>query len=104
MWLKKKLPRHMGEYRSSDLADFMTWKSTGSLARSRCTLTSKRNYLAHLKDGWRKDFLEQIGLEDLQARGRLPDDTIAVGGSVGTLTKEAARAKGRPRTVTFPPA
>ncbi|MBO9125825.1 MULTISPECIES: FGGY-family carbohydrate kinase [unclassified Rhizobium] len=95
MWLKKKLP---GTWANTgylfDLADFMTWKSTGSLARSRCTLTSKWNYLAHLQDGWRKDFLEQIGLDDLQARGQLPDDTIAVGGSVGTLTKEAASALG----------
>ena len=30
-----------------DLTDFLTWKATGSLARSQCTLTCKWTYLAH---------------------------------------------------------
>ncbi len=95
MWLKKQLP---GTWMKAgyffDLADFMTWKATGSLARSRCTLTAKWNYLAHTEEGWQQDFLEQIGLEDLQERGRLPDETSPVGASVGTLTQEAASALG----------
>ncbi|MBW8788466.1 MAG: FGGY-family carbohydrate kinase [Rhizobium leguminosarum] len=95
MWLKKKLPatwEKAGYF--FDLADFMTWKSTGSPARSRCTLTAKWNYLAHLEEGWQQDFLERIGLEDLQARGHLPDETTPVGDSVGRLTQEAAEALG----------
>ncbi|NLS05349.1 FGGY-family carbohydrate kinase [Rhizobium sp. P32RR-XVIII] len=95
MWLKKQLP---GTWMKAgyffDLADFMTWKATGSLARSRCTLTAKWNYLAHTETGWQQDFLKQIGLEDLQERGRLPDRTTPVGESVGTLTEEAASALG----------
>jgi L-ribulokinase len=95
MWLKTKLPgTWMNTGYLFDLADFMTWKATGALARSRCTLTAKWNYLAHLEKGWQPDFLEQIGLADLQARGRLPDDTVPVGDSVGTLTQEAASALG----------
>ncbi|WP_413710342.1 FGGY-family carbohydrate kinase [Rhizobium sp. Rhizsp82] len=95
MWLKKKLPgTWMNAGYFFDLADFMTWKATGSLNRSRCTLTAKWNYLSHEKQGWRKDFLEKIGLEDLQERGHLPDDTVPVGSSVGTLTQEAASALG----------
>ena len=80
-------------YVSVDLADFMTWKSTGSTARSRCTLTAKWNYLAHLEKGWQQDFLERIGLDDLQERGSLPDETAPVGQSVGRLTPEAAEAR-----------
>lgn len=95
MWLKKKLP---GTWENAgyffDLADFMTWKATGSLARSRCTLTAKWNYLAHLDHGWRGDFLKEIGLEDVLERGRLPQETAPVGSSVGTLTQDAASALG----------
>ncbi|WP_454851880.1 FGGY-family carbohydrate kinase [Rhizobium binxianense] len=95
MWLKRKLPatwEKAGYF--FDLADFMTWKSTGSTARSRCTLTAKWNYLAHLEKGWQQDFLERIGLDDLQERGSLPDETAPVGQSVGRLTPEAAEALG----------
>lgn len=95
MWLKKKLPatwEKAGFF--FDLADFLTWKATGSLARSRCTLTAKWNYLAHKEQGWRQDFLQQIGLEDLLARGHLPEETTPVGESVGKLTPQAAEALG----------
>ncbi|TDW35519.1 FGGY-family pentulose kinase [Rhizobium azibense] len=95
MWLKKKLPgTWMNAGYFFDLADFMTWKATGSLARSRSTLTAKWNYLAHKEKGWQRDFLAQIGLEDLQERGHLPDETAPVGTSVGTLTQETASALG----------
>ncbi len=95
MWLKTKLPgTWMNTGYLFDLADFMTWKATGSLSRSRCTLTAKWNYLAHAENGWQTDFLEEIGLGDLRERGRLPKETVAVGRSVGTLTQEAASALG----------
>lgn len=95
MWLKKNLPDtwdRAGHF--FDLADFMTWKATGSLARSRCTLTAKWNYLAHKRPGWQADFLAQTGLDDLRERGSLPEDTAAVGESVGRLTPAAASALG----------
>lgn len=87
MWLKKNLPQSwaMAGY-FFDLADFMTWKATGSLARSRCTLTAKWNYLAHRRPGWQADFLDVIGLGDLRERGNLPEETAPVGQSVGLLT------------------
>jgi len=95
MWLKKNLPQSWA--RSGyffDLADFMTWKCSGSLARSRCTLTAKWNYLAHRSAGWQADFLALIGLSDLRERGQLPEETAPVGSSVGTLTADAAEALG----------
>jgi L-ribulokinase len=98
MWLKKHLPQTWAKAGYFfDLSDFMTWRATGSLARSRCTLTAKWNYLAHRTPGWQEDFLNLIGLGDVCERGNLPDDTAPVGQSVGTLTQEAAEALGLDR-------
>src|SRR5688572_943025 len=55
MWLKRHLPetwRQVGYF--FDLADYLTWKASGSLARSQCTLTCKWTYLAHA-EGWHGD-------------------------------------------------
>ena len=95
MWLKRHLPQtwaRAGYF--FDLADFMTWKATGSAARSRCTLTAKWNYLAHEAPGWQADYLAQAGLEDLLERASLPSGTISAGDSMGTLSPEAARDLG----------
>ncbi|MDE1995492.1 MAG: FGGY-family carbohydrate kinase [Rhizobiaceae bacterium] len=98
MWLKKNLPQSWAKAGYFfDLADFMTWKATGSLARSRCTLTAKWNYLAHREPGWQADFLSLIGLDDLRERGHLPEETTPVGASVGMLTAQAAEALGLDR-------
>ena len=95
LWLKRNLPQtwaRAGHF--FDLADFMTWRATGSTARSRCTLTAKWNYLAHEDEGWRQDFLALAGLEDLLERGGLPSGTAAAGQTVGNLSVEAARDLG----------
>lgn len=91
MWLKRQLPqtwKRAGYF--FDLADFMTWKATGSLARSRCTLAAKWNYLAHENPGWQDDFLSVAGLDDLLEQGSLPRETARAGESVGHLTPAAA--------------
>jgi FGGY-family pentulose kinase len=95
MWLKRHLPRtwaRAGYF--FDLADFMTWKATGSAMRSRCTLTAKWNYLAHEKPSWQRDFLAAAGLEDLLERGHLSEETARVGESVGHLSDAAAHDLG----------
>ncbi|CAN7371925.1 FGGY-family carbohydrate kinase [Rhizobium sp. LjRoot30] len=95
MWLKANLPASwQAACYFFDLSDFLVWKTTGSLLRSRCTLTSKWNYLAHEASGWQEDFLGLIGLEDLCERGNLPPETLPVGQSAGHLTAEAADALG----------
>ncbi|MGW9229522.1 FGGY-family carbohydrate kinase [Pseudorhizobium sp. NPDC055634] len=91
LWLKRHLPRsweRAGYF--FDLADFMTWRATGSPARSRCTLTAKWNFLAHRDEGWQQDFLALAGLEDLIERGGLPTDTVPAGSVVGQLSPVAA--------------
>ena len=62
MWLKRHRPETWAAaHHIFDLADFLTYRASGSSARSQCTLTSKWTYLAHA-DGWQRDFFEQVGL------------------------------------------
>ncbi|XP_072943773.1 FGGY carbohydrate kinase domain-containing protein [Epargyreus clarus] len=68
LWLKKHLPKKWPNYGYFfDLPDFLTWKATGSLTRSLCSLVCKWNYECATdgKRGWNVDFLTQIGLGDL---------------------------------------
>lgn len=60
-----------------DLTDFLTWKASGSLARSSCTVTCKWNYVGHEKR-WDRDYLSLIGLEELAA------DLVRIGAEVVT--------------------
>lgn len=95
MWLKRNRPEEWA--RSGyffDLADFVTWRATGSNARSRGTMTAKWNYLSHEEQPWDESFLKAIGLEDVRERGSLPTETLAVGEAVGRLTAAAAVALG----------
>lgn len=68
-----------------DLTDFLTWKASGSLSRSSCTVTCKWNYIAH-EDRWDRDYLRTIGL------GELADDTTRIGTDI--VTPGAALGRG----------
>lgn len=98
LWLK----RHM---RSSfdaaghffDLADYLTWRASGSLQRSTCTVTCKWNYLAHDGGGWSAPFFKRIGLSDFVAESyaRIGTDIVAPGTRLGEgLTRAAAAELG----------
>lgn len=94
MWLKRRLPEtwaNAGHF--FDLADFLTWKASGSTGRSQCTLTAKWTHLAH-EDGWQQDFFDAVGIPDMVERGGLPAHASPVGSSVGSLTPEAAAQLG----------
>jgi FGGY-family pentulose kinase len=95
MWLARHLPdawSRAGHF--FDLADFLTWKASGSLARSQCTLTCKWTYLAHESPSWQADFFARVGVPDMVERGRLPQTASAIGADLGPLTGEAAEALG----------
>ena len=95
MWLKRHLPRQWAKAGYFfDLADFLTWKATGSLERSQCTLASKWTYLGHGGETWRQDYLDRIGIGDMRERGRLPERASPIGKSLGRLTDAAARDLG----------
>ncbi len=91
MWIKKHLP---GRWKDTgylfDLSDFLTWKATGSAARSLCTLSSKWNFQSCPQQGWDRGFLDAIGLSDLVERAHLPQAGVAPGHAVGTLSQGAA--------------
>jgi D-ribulokinase len=78
-----------------DLADFLTWRASGSLARSTCTLTCKWTYLAHERR-WDAEYFKAIGLGMLAEEGfrRIGTDIRAPGEAVGGLTPEVAEAWG----------
>lgn len=97
LWLKRHLRRSFeaaGHF--FDLADYLTWRATGSLQRSTCTVTCKWNYLAH-DGGWSAQFFERIGLSDFvnEKYGRIGTEIVAPGTRLGAgLTSTAAAELG----------
>lgn len=95
MWLKSHLPDVWSQAGMIfDLADFLTWRASGSLTRSICTMTAKWNYLSHTEEGWTRAFLVSAGLDDLGTRAGITDIPAQVGACVGTLTASAAQSLG----------
>ena len=84
-----------------DLADFLTWRATGDLARSTCTVTCKWTYLAHERR-WDESYFRAVGLGVLADEGfaRIGHRVVDPGTSLGQgLTAAAAQALGlRPGT------
>ncbi|HVY41492.1 MAG TPA: FGGY-family carbohydrate kinase [Hyphomicrobiaceae bacterium] len=94
MWLKRHMPEtwaRAGHF--FDLADFLSWKASGSRARSQCTLTCKWTWIGR-EGGWQPDFLAAVGLADMLERGGLPDMASPIGTDLGPLTPEAAESLG----------
>ncbi len=97
MWLRRHRPdvwSRAGLF--LDLADYLTWRASGSTARSECTLTCKWTYLAHEAEGWQTDFLADRDVGDLLERGQLPLRASPIGSDLGPLTAAAAAALGLP--------
>jgi D-ribulokinase len=97
LWLKRHLPP---TYQSAghffDLADYLSYRATGSTARSICTLACKWNYLAH-EQRWSGNYFERVGLGDLASDkyAKVGNEIVAPGTPLGTgLTKSAARDLG----------
>lgn len=82
-----------------DLADFLTFRATGSLSRSASTLIAKWHYLGHAEPGWDGDLLRAGRLEDLREKAGISDAPVAPGSPIATLSAEAATAFGLPRSV-----
>lgn len=95
LWLKEHLPAvYHGAAHFFDLTDFLTWKATGSLQRSSCTVTCKWTYLAH-EGRWDADYFRRIGLGDLAEQGfaRIGQEVVWPGTALrGGLSGQAAQA------------
>jgi len=95
MWLKRHRPDAWARCGLAfDLADFLSWMSTGRNERSVCTLTCKWTYLAHAEQPWDRAFLAQVGLDDFFERTGAPDRALPIGHPIGPLTAQAADALG----------
>ncbi len=93
LWLKRNLPKSFSEAdHFFDLPDYLTWRASGSLSRSTCTVTCKWTYLAHEKR-WDEKYFKDIGLDELAAEGfaRIGTDIVEPGSPLGSgLTAAAA--------------
>ena len=93
LWLKDHLPQtYQSAWQFLDLADYLSWRATGDLARSTCTVTCKWTYLAH-EGRWDPDYFHTIGLGDLadQEFVRIGQTVVAPGTPLGQgLTEQAA--------------
>ena len=97
LWLAEHQPDTFARaWQFFDLADFLTCKSTGSLARSVCTVTCKWTYLAH-EGRWDESYFRTIGLGALADEGfeRIGTEVVPPGTALGRgLTAEAAAELG----------
>ena len=83
LWLVENMPRTFNDaWQFMDLTDFLTWRATGSLARSTGTVTCKWTYLAH-EHRWDPDYFRSIGLGALadERFRRIGAETIVPGGT-----------------------
>nr|XP_046263487.1 FGGY carbohydrate kinase domain-containing protein [Scatophagus argus] len=93
LWLKENLKESCWNKAAHffDLPDFLSWKATGSLTRSLCTLVCKWTYCP--PEGWDASFWTSIGLEDLLENNfsKIGSVTCPPGSPLGDgLTQEAA--------------
>ncbi len=97
LWLAENRPdAFAGAWQFMDLADFLTWRASASLARSVCTLTCKWTYLAH-ESRWDESYFRKIGLGALadERFRRIGTEVVAPGTPLGSgLTAEAAAELG----------
>lgn len=97
LWLKEHKPQvYRDAWQFFDLTDFLTWRATGDLARSTCTVTCKWTYLAHEKR-WDQSYFDSIGLGDLASNSfeRIGQRVLEPGTKLGNgLTEHAAMELG----------
>ncbi len=94
LWIKNHLPdtwKRAGKY--LDLADYLTYRSTGVDARSRCTVVCKWTYDG-FNDCWDRGFLQAIGLDSIFDNKRIVDDVRPMGSYLGNLTESSASELG----------
>ena len=93
LWLKRHLPAsYAAAGHFFDLADYLSFRATGSTARSVCTVTCKWNFLAH-EARWSDSYFQRIGLGDFVSDGyaRIGTEIVVPGTPLGRgLTGSAA--------------
>ncbi|WP_176084033.1 FGGY-family carbohydrate kinase [Martelella sp. HB161492] len=95
LWLKENKPETFAAARYFfDLADFLSWRATGSEVRSVCTVTCKWTYLAHEKT-WDVNYFKAVGLEELAENdfARIGSDVADIATPLGNGISAAAAAE-----------
>lgn len=99
LWLLEQRPQVFdAAWQFFDLTDFLTWRASGDLARSTCTVTCKWTYLAH-EQRWDESYFRSVGLGRLADEGfaRIGQRVVEPGTRLGAgLTATAARELGLP--------
>lgn len=97
LWLLENRPSVFeAAWQFFDLTDFLTWRATGDLARSTCTVTCKWTYLAHERR-WDESYFRSVGLGVLADEGfaRIGQRVVDPGTPLGSgLTATAAAELG----------
>ena len=97
LWLLENKPQvFAAAWQFFDLTDFLTWRATGDLSRSACTVTCKWTYLAHERR-WDESYFRTIGLGVLadESFARIGQTVVDPGTPLGSgLTADAAAALG----------
>jgi len=94
LWLAEAMPQSFARAAHFfDLTDYLTWRSTGSTARSVCTLTCKWTYLAHERR-WDESYFREIGLGALadERFARIGTEVVDTGAPLGQGLTAAAAA------------
>ncbi|MDR3515305.1 MAG: FGGY-family carbohydrate kinase [Azospirillaceae bacterium] len=99
LWLKNHRPdQYQRVAHFFDLADFLTFRATGSMTRSSCTTSCKWTYLNHEKR-WSPSFFDSLGLFELLQGERIGSQIKDPGEAIGTLSVQAAAELGLPQSV-----
>ncbi|WP_310633306.1 FGGY-family carbohydrate kinase [Paraburkholderia sp.] len=97
LWLREHRPAVFdAAWQFFDLTDFLTWRASGDLARSTCTVTCKWTYLAH-EQRWDESYFRAVGLDVLADEGfaRIGERVVEPGTPLGQgLTAQAAAELG----------
>jgi D-ribulokinase len=97
LWLLENRPSvFAAAWQFFDLTDFLTWRATGDLSRSTCTVTCKWTYLAHERR-WDESYFRSVGLGVLadEAFARIGQTVVDPGTPLGSgLTAKAAAELG----------
>lgn len=102
LWLAESMPGTFASaWQFMDLTHFLTWKSTGSITRSVCTVTCKWTYLAHERR-WDPTYFKSVGIGSLADEGlaRIGTEVVDAGTPLGNgLTAEVASDLGLPEGI-----
>ncbi len=94
LWIKENLPATWKDAaKFLDLADFMTYRSTGIDVRSLCTTVCKWTYDGE-KLQWDRSFFNKAGLGDLLAKNKIGAQIWPMGNYIGSLTPKSAEELG----------